>query len=277
MPKNGHNEKNNESLLDKGIKIIIRAFNDQKNEYEQNISLLNSEIKKLQDENFLYKNKLSFLQKKLNTLSKTVLLLDEDSDQSKNEVGKNITEFINNKIKEKNKDNIISRNNGFSICKNISTKKINTTHSKKSINNINSIYNRHKTTYSNNLKNLKYTINYPEKYNNIKNIHNLNNEIKIFSQNVSNTSEKSMNGNTANNLKGCKDMEISGDNNSEIYKKLNLFLQECKIELYDLEYEKVLQLLKSFEKNSDIDIRKKIKVIIKNKKNLTDLFDNIFE
>ena len=48
MPKNVYNEKINESLLDKGIKIIIKAFNDQKTEYEQNISLLNTEIKKLQ-------------------------------------------------------------------------------------------------------------------------------------------------------------------------------------------------------------------------------------
>ena len=125
---------------------------------------------------------------------------------------------------------------------------------------------------------MKYTINYQEKNTTNKNIYNLNNnEIKNFNENFSNMSEISLNNNTTNNLKGCKDMEISGDNNSEIYKKLNLFLQECKTVLNELEYEGVLQLLKSFEKNSDVDIRKKIKKIIKNKKKLTDLFDDIFE
>ena len=282
MPKNVYNEKINESLLGKGIKIIIKAFNDQKTEYEQNISLLNTEIKKLKEENFLYKNKLSSLQKKLNSLSKTVLLLNEETDQSKNEEEKNITEFMNNNNKSKSKknDNIISRNNRFSINKNLSTKniKMNSTNSKNNINNINTIYNKHKTTYANNLKNLKYTINYQEKNTTNKNIYNLNNnEIKNFNENFSNMSEISLNNNTTNNLKGNKDMEISGDNNSEIYKKLNLFLQECKTVLNELEYEGVLQLLKSFEKNSDVDIRKKIKKIIKNKKKLTDLFDDIFE
>ena len=125
---------------------------------------------------------------------------------------------------------------------------------------------------------MKYTINYQEKNTTNKNIYNLNNnDIKNFNENFSNMSEMSLNNNTTNNLKGCKDMEISGDNNSEIYKKLNLFLQECKTVLNELEYEGVLQLLKSFEKNSDVDIRKKIKKIIKNKKKLTDLFDDIFE
>ena len=36
MPKNLFKEKKNESLLNKGINIIIQAFNDQKNEYSQN-------------------------------------------------------------------------------------------------------------------------------------------------------------------------------------------------------------------------------------------------
>ena len=89
MPKSSLNEEmNNESLLDKGLKIIIRAFNEQKKEYSKNIFLLQSEIKKLKEENSIYKNKLTSLQEKLNSLSKTALLLDEDVEESKNEEDK---------------------------------------------------------------------------------------------------------------------------------------------------------------------------------------------
>ena len=83
MLKSVYQKHINDSLLDKGIKMIILAFNEQKNEFMQSISSLKSEIKKLKDENYLYKNKLTILQKKLNSLSKTVLLLDEETEESK--------------------------------------------------------------------------------------------------------------------------------------------------------------------------------------------------
>ena len=43
----------NESLLDKGLKIIIQAFNEQKSEFSQRLSLLQSENKKLKRKFFI--------------------------------------------------------------------------------------------------------------------------------------------------------------------------------------------------------------------------------
>ena len=85
MPKNMKEQMDN-SLLDKGLKIIICAFNEQKKEYSKNILQLESEVKKLKEENFIYKNKLSILQQKLNTLSKTVCVLDIEAEEAKKEI-----------------------------------------------------------------------------------------------------------------------------------------------------------------------------------------------
>ena len=91
MPKN-NNEQNEQTLLDRGLKIIICAFNEQKKEYSKNILQLETEIKKLKEENFIYKNKLTILQQKINTLSKTVCDLDIEAEEAKNQVEKNVTE-----------------------------------------------------------------------------------------------------------------------------------------------------------------------------------------
>ena len=120
MPKSFFKNEINESLLDKGLKMIIQAFNEQKNEYNQKISLLQLEIKKLKEENFLYKNKLTSLQQKLNSLSKTALLFDEETVDKKSVEKKNMGQTLNNEIllssdninniMSKNKNNIMSRN-----------------------------------------------------------------------------------------------------------------------------------------------------------------------
>ncbi len=74
-----------------------------------------------------------------------------------------------------------------------------------------------------------------------------------------------------------KDMKISGDNNSKLYKKLNIFLEECRVKLNALDYENIINLLKSFEIDSNVDVRKKVKKILNNNHKLCKLFDNIFE
>ena len=106
------------SLLDKGLKTIIHAFNEQKIEYTQKISLLQTEIKKLKEENFIYKKKLTLLQEKLNSLSKTVLLLDEEAEEAKNEITNKYNQTLNLKDIEfninqinKKKNHSINRNN----------------------------------------------------------------------------------------------------------------------------------------------------------------------
>jgi hypothetical protein len=245
----------------------------------------------------VYKNKLTTLQQKLNSLSKTVLLLDEDGEETKNEEEKNIgIENINSEINSINKNilnnkkinNSISRNNRTSLGKNISVIKkkfiTNTFNSKdenKKINSIKNIDIKHKRTYTNNFKNLKYSIKNPEKpsymkalnylKNNTNNNHNNNNN-----ENFSNNSEISINNDPLDKI-DLKEIEKSSDNDSEIYKKLNLFLEESKRELNALDYENILELLKSFETGSDINIKKKIKKIINNRNGLIKLFEDIFE
>ena len=118
MPKN-IKDQIEQSLLDKGLKIIICAFNEQKKEYSKNILQLESEIKKLKEENFIYKNKLTILQQKLNTLSKTFCVLDVEAEEAKNEIDKKIKEskkvmatvnndFSNNINKNRKKNNSVS-------------------------------------------------------------------------------------------------------------------------------------------------------------------------
>ena len=117
MRKNNKEQKD-QSLLDKGFKIILCAFNEQKKEYSKNILQLELEIKKLKEENYIYKNKLTLLQQKLNSLSKTVCVLDVDAEESKNEIDKKIieskkvmatvnNEYKNNVNKTKKKNNSV--------------------------------------------------------------------------------------------------------------------------------------------------------------------------
>ena len=273
MPKTAFKEQINESLLDKGLTLIIRAFTEQKKEYKENISLLKSEIKQLKEENFIYKNKLTNLQQKLNSLSKTVLLLDEEVENKKNEKEKTMMKSLNNEFNLRNKNtininenNIISRNNKSTLFKNtsIKRKKFQTNvfdEENKKINSVN-YNNKLKKTYSNNIKNLKYTINNQERMNYIKSLNYLNDSyIDSNSEIDSNNSEKK--GNKKNSINGLlkqidlKGLEISEDNNNSIlYKKLNIFLDECKNELKALDFEKILNLLKSLETDSDIEINR---------------------
>ena len=278
MLKGVYHKQINESLLDKGIKMIILAFNEQKNEFTQSISILKSEIKKLKDENYLYKNKLTLLQKKLNSLSKTVLLLDEETEESKNEENKKIMmQTLNTELKSKKNNNHISRNsNRVFMTKNLSMKtKINSPNDEnKKQNNINkaNLTNtciKHKRPYTSNFKNLKYEKKNQIPYEQNKIANNLNS-----SDNISSNSE-------LNNLKNLNcvggDLNYFSNDNSKIYKKLNLFLEKCKTELNALDYENILELFKTFENDSDVNIRKKVKKIIKDKTNLKELFDDIFE
>ena len=377
MPKTKR-EMSDQSLLDKGIKIILYAYNEQKKEFSKNINQLESEIKKLKEENYIYKNKLSILQQKLNTLSKTVCVLDEEAEEAKNDIDKKIlesrkvmatvnNEYYVNKTKKKNN----SVNNKFSLYKNflLQNKNNNNFPNNKEVETKNS----NLKVYSNNLQyNLKYIMDSPrnatynkavDKFNHYKrkknvvqndnsgthnsflientprdNDINLNEDSrtdrdfhkrKIFSEkfleinkrkhgnnyannkmkellNMNNNSTNSININDLNddsNMKKneddlyrknnnisnlCskitseneiyfKDMKISGDNNSKLYKKLNIFLEECRVKLNALDYENVINLLKSFEIDSNVDVRKKVKKILNNNHKLCKLFDNIFE
>ena len=384
MPKN-IKEQIDQSLLDKGLKIIICAFNEQKKEYSKNILQLESEIKKLKEENFIYKNKLTILQQKLNTLSKTFCVLDIEAEEAKNEIDKKIKEskkvmatvnndFSNNINKNRKKNNSVS--NKFNLYKNFLLQ--NKTNNFQSNQGEAESKNSNLKAYSNYQYNLKYMIDSPrnntynkviENINNLKkkkkiyqndnscthnsflmdntskendiNIcedsrtdrdfhkkkffsekfleinkkkHNKNNTLNVNNKmkeifNINNNSNSSFNGIEGNQSKEInssskkndddlfrknndisnfgsknsedeiyfKDMKISGDNNSKLYKKLNIFLEECKVKLNALDYENVINLLKSFEIDSNIDVRKKVKKILNNNHKLCKLFDSIFE
>jgi len=79
--------------LKKGIQMILRAFNEQKEKYlkiinsmKEKISLLEDQIIKLKEENNLYQNKLFTLQKNIKCISKTICQIkdDEESIEGKN-------------------------------------------------------------------------------------------------------------------------------------------------------------------------------------------------
>ena len=380
MPKANCSEILNQSLLDKGLKIIVCAFNEQKKEYSKNILQMESEIRKLKEENYIYKNKLTILQQKLNNLSKTACVLDAESDEAKNQEkrvnSKNIistlnSEYNNNAKKCKNN----SVNNKFTLYKNFLMQNKNKNYHMPD----NSRSNNQNKAYSNILQyNMKYlkdsprnatynkgadNFNYPKRrqeketslsensYTNNKNSYLLDNtpkdndlniceesrterefrKRKIFSEkfleinkkkqkhgsanmnkikdilninsnsslSINDLNERDINNNNVqkmekdliyrnsnyNNNKnsGCedeiyfKDMKISGDNNSILYKKLNIFLEECKVKLNALDYGSVINLLKSFDIDSNIDVRKKVKKLLNNDHKLCKLFDNIFE
>ena len=377
-----------QNLLDKGLNIIICAFNEQKKEYAKNLLQLESELKKLKEENFIYKNKLTILQQKLNTLSKTVCDLDIESEESKNQMEKKLMDSkkmmatvnneFNNIYRNRKKNNSVS--NKFSLYKNflLQNKNINAPEQPqgeaKTLNhkafsnnyhfNLKGVIDSNKTSYNKAIGSLHYlkrnkitsqndnsfahnsflVENTPKdvdanlfeesrtdrdfykrrmfsekdlkiskkkrgkNYNNNKKELLLNNNnTKIYNTNnynefiLNNNSDLQKNGddtyqnkndneneNSNTNSNACskktseseiyfKDMKISGDNNSKLYKKLNVFLEECKIKLNALDYENVIELLKSFEIDSNIDVRKKVKKILNNNQKLCKLFDSIFE
>ena len=79
--------------LKKGIQMILRAFNEQKEKYlkiinsmKEKISLLEEQVIKLKEENNLYQNKLYTLQKNIKCISKTICQIkdEEESNESKN-------------------------------------------------------------------------------------------------------------------------------------------------------------------------------------------------
>ena len=360
MNKSSEEYQIEQSILNKGIKLIIYAFNNQKNEYTKNIDQLESEIKRLREENFIYKNKLSNLQKKLDSLSKTVCVVDSDNEEIKNQNDKGIRQYELYMKESLNKD---LYNNNRTLTNNYNKKneinnKINF-YKKFFLQNKNFAsfqeYPKNSKINPNNQRNLKYMIKSPlnSAYNkvleNIKYTKKANNNKHEKSFTQSSFTEKSQNKkvievidesktdrdfykrkvfseknleihkkkhkkediidrkilndkiddiyyyenkdiNKSNkdimrNIRekvnesqlNSKDNQTSGDNNSKLYQKLDIFLEESKKKLTAWDYENIVNLLKSFEINSNVDIRKKVKKILNNNHKLCKLFDNIFD
>ena len=352
MPKK-NNEEIQQSLLDKGVEIIISAFNEQKNEFTKAIYELETENNKLKEENNIYKNKLSILHKKLSKISKTFCDLDMDDEESKIQMNDNqIT--LNNFLPDSKKNNFINRKSA--LYKNFLSQNKNSNYSSfqgetkyshmpkraeqnddqnkyhsnyhynlkyilnqqntdfnKMMGNLNylkkrknsskgksqKIHTNNSSSYliENNSKELdinnynesktdrdyKYKKGLSEKYLNIKKNQTkiLNNNNDIISENINTNIDLNLNNkndsdiNTETN-KFDKIYMNSNETSSSFDKKLKIFLEKCKVKLNALDYEKIINLFKSFENNSSIDIRKKVKKIINNNQKLCNLFDDIF-
>ncbi len=347
MPKK-NNEEIQQSLLDKGVEIIISAFNEQKNEFTKAIYELETENNKLKEENNIYKNKLSILHKKLSKISKTFCDLDMDDEESKIQTNDNqIT--LNNFLPDSKKNNFINRKSA--LYKNFLSQNKNSNYSSfqgetkyshmpkraeqnddqnkyhsnyhynlkyilnqqnndfnKMMGNLNylkkrknnsknknqKIHTNNSSSYliENNSKELdinnynesktdreyKYKKGFSEKYLNIKkNQTKILNNNDIISENINdNINNKNDSDINTETNKFDKIFRNSSENSSSFDKKLKIFLEKCKVKLNALDYEKIINLFKSFENNSSIDIRKKVKKIINNNQKLCNLFDDIF-
>ena len=85
----------------KGIQMILEAFNEQKKQYlniinsmNEKLILLEQQVSKLKEENAFYQNKLHTLQKNIKCISKSICQLKDD-------------EILNNDVINDNNDNIV--------------------------------------------------------------------------------------------------------------------------------------------------------------------------
>ena len=380
MPKKVNEEL--QQSFNKGLKIIINAFNEQTKEYSKTIYEQEVEIKRLTEENIIYKNKLTLLHKKLCLMSKTFcdinidnneeekIQTDENQSNNKEIMSVNLNNMYQQKFKKdsfiNHKENIENNLKYSSFQEKPKSSRIKSKIQKKNSSNHNHHYNLKYLLNNNNrdynrlLGNLNYlrkkSINIENKDDELKNSNNNNNNShfvgtlkendkifenfktdrelfkkkKLFSDekyseenetnieipdlfnnntisfNNKNNANK-LNNNEMNIIINNSDSELKSKNESDIelknnrkyennlnskisieeeskgqsidstYQKLNLFLDKCKVKLNALDYEKIINVLKYYENNSNIDIIKKIKKIINCNNKLCELFDDIFE
>ena len=98
----------------RGIQIIIEAFNEQKKQYikiinsmNERINLLEHIVNKLKEENSFYQNKLQTLQKNIKCISKSICQLKDD------EILINDKDKENSKIIEDRDKNNLNENESF--------------------------------------------------------------------------------------------------------------------------------------------------------------------
>ncbi len=373
MPKST-TEEIHQSLFDKGLKIIMSAFNEQKKEYSKIIYKQEIEIKQLKEENNMYKNKLSILHKKLYTISRTFCDIQIDNEKDKednyqiqnyhnNTIQKGYNTFKNIYQKKNKKDSFntqksLNKNHNCSVQEEAKSSRFENrplrTHQKNKNSSIShftlkNYFLNDNVGYGNYMENLnivkKKTIlndsneddlnknksyvidtsknislnNFEEsksdrdleqkskisetflnlkinkkenKFGISKIIANNNNNIPFITDNNKNNNGLNyINGEDIVSNKIKNDEIISSKssnenedlkenkerNNSSMYKKLNLFLEKCKVKLNALDYEKVIKLLKYYENDSSVEVKQKIKKIISNNKKLCKKFDDIFE
>ena len=149
----------------RGINIILEAFNEQKEQYiniinimKEKIIFLEKQVKKLTEDNAIYQNKLHTLQKNIKCISKSICQLKDDemlinTDEENNdniikreENNLNEKESFINSIVDKNKSNYFLEKNNMNQ---IDLLKIeNKKHKNKLLNNLN-CYSREKDILAN--------------------------------------------------------------------------------------------------------------------------------
>ena len=140
----------------KGIQIILEAFNEQKKQYIKIINTMNEkiisleqQINTLKEENTLYQNKLYNLQKNIKCISKSICQLKDD------EILINDSDNNNNKINEKDNNNLFENENYLKPI--INKNKFNDifkTHNLNLLDNQKTKNKNHKNIYYNEIKNI---------------------------------------------------------------------------------------------------------------------------
>lgn len=112
-----------QNLLEDGIHLIIKAFNEQKNEYENIIDNLNqkitdyeTQISSLKEQNKIFKNKIIKLLKRLKDISTTVNEIGLTDDENIDNGNLNIEGINNNHIRLNTIDN---SNSSYIVTSNI--------------------------------------------------------------------------------------------------------------------------------------------------------------
>ena len=106
------NEKNIEIKdFQKGIQVILEAFNEQKKQYmniinsmNEKMILLEKQINKLKEENAFYQNKLHTLQKNIKCISKSICQLKDDEILNNEEINDNISNNVDKNVKNSSFD-----------------------------------------------------------------------------------------------------------------------------------------------------------------------------
>jgi hypothetical protein len=275
-------------LLNNGIQIIINAFNNQGeryqniiNEYERTIQNLRLENESLKKENELLKKEINNLTTKLNSISNTIS--KENNTISINDIPKlDFKDFKNNNINNisnLNNSNISKIQNSKRITKyknntlftNLSSPKI--THSQIKIedpnqsNNISSISNEKYNVINQKILKLRNGLN-----------------LKILNQSFNNsniTNDNDINSFEHDSIKkniflNDKRIKSKLKQKSLQFQNTSNFLNECKLLLNVKDFEQLIEIF-SENKNSDKNEKKnKIKSILKGNQKLIDMFENIY-
>ena len=112
--KNNDNSTNKKDL-DKGVNMIMIAFNQQKEQYlniinslKEKIIFLEEQIQKLKQVNILYKNKLNSVQKNIKNISFSICQIKED--EKNNNSNSNSNDYLKENIPNENKQVIKDKN-----------------------------------------------------------------------------------------------------------------------------------------------------------------------